>query len=137
MTQIKLIGTYRVTVTDEELEFILGIAHDRETALVELSRTVLVEVEVRSADSKFDVGDFGLSWGQVAYDEKYFCLDGTSQIFIERPFDRPSASDFRVCFYLHVFEAGDTITSPYGDLETGAIAPMPDRLAEICVYQHP
>jgi hypothetical protein len=135
MTQIKLIGTYRVTVTEAELEFIAKVVHGLENAHEAVSQTVLVEIEVLGADEEFDVGEIQLPWDQVPYDEIYFSLDGTT--VIARDFKKPTATDFRVCFYLHDFDAGDTIVSPYGDLETGEITAIPERLAQICVYEHP
>lgn len=136
MTQIKLLETYRVTVPDEELEFMSQMMHGRENALDAISRIVLVEIEVRDADSDFDLGQFVTIGDQVPWDEKYFSLDGTSGIPVHS-FERPSASNFRVCFFLHEIETGDTITTPYGELELGEPTDMPERLAKICIYESP
>jgi hypothetical protein len=135
MTKISLIGTYRVTVTDDELQFMAKCLHGVENARDELSRTALIEIEVRDADSDFEIGEIDLPWDQVPYDEIYFALNGID--VIARGSDKPVVADFRACFYLHDFDAGDTIESPYGDLKTGEIVDLPERLARECVYQHP
>lgn len=135
MTHVTLVGTYRVVISAEELEFMAKSVHGIENARAEVARTVLVEIEVHGAESDFDIGQFELPWDQVAYDEVYFALDGTK--FNTSGFDRPDAADFRVCFYLHDFDAGDTIITPYGNLKTGALTDIPERLAKHCVYQHP
>lgn len=135
MTQVTLLGTYRVTVTDDELQFIAKVIGSLEQAREDLSKTALIEIEVRDAGSDFDIGQIRLPWDQVPYDEVYFALNGID--VIARGFDKPSATGFRACFFLHDLEAGDTITTPYGDLQTAEPMEMPERLAKVCMYEHP
>jgi hypothetical protein len=135
MTTLKLIGIYRVPVSEEELRFITqevtgSLARTRE----EVDGLALLEVEVHRAAKDFDVGllhQVGLD--QVAYDEHYFSTDGLQLLGS----DRPEQPDFRVCFFLHYFDQSKIITSPYGDMTPTGLKEMPERLAEICIYEHP
>ena len=135
MTQIRLIGTYRVTVDDDELNSIAEIVHGLDNAREAVATTVLVEIEVLGADTTFDIGEIRVAWNQVPYDEVYLDLSGTT--VLARGFDKPTTPDFRVCFYLHEFDAGDPIETPLGELETGELTDIPNRLADICKYSHP
>jgi hypothetical protein len=135
MTTLKLIGTYRVSVSEEELRFITEkVTGSAEWTREEVSGLALLEVEVRGAPEGFARGEFHQAGSdQVAYDERYFSVDGLELIGS----DPPGVADFRVCFFLHYFDPSKGISSPYGDLPAGSLREMPERLAKICVYQHP
>ena len=135
MTTLKLIGTYRVSVSDEELQFITEeVTGSRERTQEEVGGLALAEVEVQGARKDFDVGLLHQQGSQqVAHDERYFTVDGLQLIGSDRP-DQP---DFRVCFFLHYFDPSKTITSPYGDITPAGLTEMPDRLLSVCVYEHP
>jgi hypothetical protein len=135
MTTLKLIGTYRVSVAEEELRFINEeVTGSAERTQAEVGSLALLEIEVRGAAADFNVGLFHqVGSDQVPYDERYFSVDG-SQLFGS---DRPEVPDFRVCFFLHYFDAAKPVTSPDGDLVPSGLADTPERLAKICVYEHP
>jgi hypothetical protein len=135
MTTLKLIGTYRVSVPEEELRFItVEVTDSAERTQEEIGSVVLLEIEVRGARDDFDVGLLQQAGSdQVPYDERFFSVDG-SQLFGS---DRPEAPDFRVCFFLHYFDAATPVASPYGDLVASGVVETPERLTKVCVYEHP
>lgn len=135
MTTLTLIGVYRVQVSEEELLFMTeNITLSPERTQEEVGGLALLEIEVRGAPPDFDVGLIHQEGStQVAYDEHYFTVDG-SQLLGS---DLPKQPDFRVCFFLHYFDPSKTITSTYGELTHARLTDMPERLAEICVYEHP
>lgn len=135
MTTLKLIGIYRVPVSEEEFRFIKDkVTQNLEDAQEAVDGLALLEVEIRGAPNDFDIGLLHQEWtGQVPYDERYFTGDGSQLLGSERP-DQP---DFRVCFFLHYFEPSTAITSPYGDILPTGLTDMPERLAAVCVYTHP
>lgn len=136
-TQLKLIGVYRVSVSDEELRWIAEeVTLSMERALEEVGALVLIEMEVRGAPADFDLGRFHQDGSdQVPYDEKYFSIGG-SEIVVDG-FDTPNQRDFRVCFFLHYFDATKKIVSPYGEFVPTEIMEMPERLRAVCIYEHP
>ena len=135
MTMLKLIGTYRVSVAEEELRFVTEeVTGSEERTQEEVGSLALLEIEVRGASENFDVGLFHQAGSEQApYDERYFSVDG-AQVFGS---DRPEVPDFRVCFFLHYFDAAKPVISPDGELVPSGLADLPERLAEICVYEHP
>ena len=135
MATLKLIGAYRVQVSDEELRFITEeVTLSAERTQEEIGGLALLEVEVHGAPKDFDVGLFHQEGSeQAAYDERYFSADGLQLLGS----DRPDQTDFRVCFFLHYFDPSKKITSPYGDMTPPGLSEMPQRLTEICVYEHP
>ncbi len=136
MTQLTLLGIYRVQVSDEELRFIEKVAGSLENAKKLVDGLVLLELEVRGATKEFDLGLLHQVHSyQVAWDERYFAIDG-SELATER-FERPNQPDYRVCFFLHEFDPILGIVSPYGELSPSKVTAMPERLRKICVYEHP
>jgi hypothetical protein len=135
MTTLKLIGTYRVPVSEEELRFITEeVTGNSERTQEEVGGLALLEIEVRGASMDFDVGLLRQEGSdQVAYEERYFTVDGSQSLSL----DKPAQSDFRVCFFLHHFDASKNVRSPYGDVTPTRLTDMPDRLSEVCVYEHP
>ena len=135
MATLKLIGTYRVQVSEEEVRFITEeVTLSPKRTQEEIGGLALLEIEVRGAPKDFDVGLFHQDGSQqVAYDERYFSVDGSQSLGS----GRPAQPDFRVCFFLHYFDASKKVTSPYGNLMPTSLTDMPERLAEVCVYEHP
>jgi hypothetical protein len=90
----------------------------------ELACLVLVELEVRGATPDFDIGRLHQpANGNVPYDERYFSLD--RQSMLGEAFQRPSAGDFAVAFFLHAFEIGKPLQAPWGIIPLGT--PEPER----------
>ena len=59
MTTLKLIGTYRVRVPEEELRFIAEhVTRSAAEAQQEVDGLALLEVEVHDASNDFDIGSF-------------------------------------------------------------------------------
>jgi hypothetical protein len=135
LTALKLIGTYRVSVSDEELQFITDeVTGNEERTREEVDGLVLLELEVRNAPADFDPEKFHqIGSQQVAYDERYFTVEDLELIGSERP----GTPHFRICFFLHHFDPSIMITSPYGEMTSTGLADMPDRLASDCIYEHP
>jgi hypothetical protein len=135
LTALKLIGTYRVSVSDEELQFITDeVTGSEERTREEVNGLVLLEFEVRDAPADFDPERFHqVGSEQVAYDQRYFTVDDLELIGSERP----GTSDFRICFFLHHFDPLIKVTSPYGEMTSAGLTDMPERLASDCIYEHP
>ena len=135
MATLKLIGAYRVSVSEEEQRFITEQVTGRaERTQEDLDGLALLELEVRGARSDFDVGSLHqVDSDQAPYEERYFTVDGLHALGS----DPPAIPDFRVCFFLHYFDPSKAITSADGDLEALRLGDMPERLANVCVYEHP
>lgn len=136
MTNIKLLGAYRVAVTDEELEFIAEVTGGEDEAREFVEQLALIEIEVKEAPADLDLTTWHQEESdQVPYDEVYFSLDGSE--ILARGFDKPDAPDYRVCFFLHCFDPDRLIFTPYGTLQPIALTEMPAALADVCHYEHP
>ena len=135
MTTVSLIGTYCVEVSAEERRYVTEHVTGNEAQTEqELAGLALLEVLVSGATAEFDLGLFGQEGSdQAPWLERYFSVDGKHCLGEEKP----TLSEFRVCFFLHYFRAGSAIRSPYGSMQTSLVTPMPDRLASACIYEHP
>lgn len=135
MATLKLIGAYRVSVSEEEQRFMTEeVTGSAERTQEELDGLVLLELEVRGARNDFDVGLLHqVDSEQAPYNERYFTVDGLQTLGS----DPPAILDFRVCFFMHYFDPSKAITSPDGDLEAPQLGDMPERLSDVCVYEHP
>ena len=149
MPKVELIGVYQLPVTDqliaEQTELVYGtkpsseaISHVRK----QLASTVLVEVLVSDADSRFKVSDFTQPDGQlppenwqVAWAEAFLSADG-QRLMAERWDSAPAGlTSFRVAFYIHFYKAGEPLLSSYGSLTATLALPMPERLAQLVPYE--
>jgi len=101
MNSLSLIGTYRVDVSEGEMRFIAEhVCGSMESAFQEVAGLTLVEIVVRNASPDFDIGLLHQEdTDQVAWDEHYFSVDGTELLN-----QQPRTGDFRVCFFLHLFQ---------------------------------
>jgi hypothetical protein len=142
MTQptIKVLGAYKVEITDEETKKflqenfgkVLTSSELKEKFLLkqdELSSVVALEVSVTNADMNFDVGDFRQpDSDQVAYDEIYLSTDGHSIESLIRPND---PNNFRVYFFLHFYDKNKPLLSSYGMISVPEIQPLPEYLKSL------
>ena len=135
MATLKLIGAYRVSVSEAEQRFITEeVTGSAERTQEELGGLALLELEVRGAHNDFDLGSLHqVDSDQAPYDERYLTVDGLQMLGS----DPPAIPDFRVCFYVHYFDPTKAISSPDGDLEAPRLGDMPERLSNVCVYEHP
>jgi len=145
MTQptIKVIGAYKIEVTDEEIKIFLQesfgnvlapIEIEEQFALkqAELSSVVALDVSVKNADEKFDVGDFRQPNGnQVPYDEVYLSLNGGS---IESETQPNDLSNFRIYFFLHFYDKNKALISSYGQVEIPELQALPEHLKALHPY---
>jgi hypothetical protein len=142
---IRVLGAYQVELTDELFREAMETKYggmelsesQRQQAEAnvreELSSVVLLEVLVENADERFDVGDFSQRGSdQVAYDEAYLALDGTSVV---SRFKAPESDSFRVVFFLHFFDPTESLVSSYGEVPVPAIQEMPERLRSLVSYE--
>lgn len=106
----------------------------------ELGLVVLVEAWIRDRDDRLKFGGFGQSEGvtlgpqdQVAYDEVFLSDDGSAVAAHDlRPLD---ASDLRVAFFLHFYEASRPILTSYGPVHAPDPTPLPERLSKLITYE--
>jgi len=142
MTQptIKVLGAYKVEITDEESKKflqenfgnVLTPSELEEQFLLkqdELSSVVALDVSVTNADTNFDIVDFRQpDSDQVAYDEIYLSIDGRSIESQTRPND---PNNFRVYFFLHFYDKNKPLISSYGIINVPEIQPLPEYLKSL------
>jgi hypothetical protein len=137
MTSLALLGCYKVDVSPEERSFITAeVTGNEDLTNQELADLVLLELLVSEATSEFDVGLLEQEdSAQAPWLERYFDADGVRYLGEEVP----RVSEFRVCFFLHHFQARGAIRSPYGNVPVDAVpvTAVPDRIASVCTYEHP
>ncbi|MCU0951007.1 MAG: hypothetical protein MUC68_08045 [Burkholderiaceae bacterium] len=108
MATLKLIGAYRVSVSEAEQRFITeDVTASAERTQEELGGLALLELEVRGAHNDFDVG----SLHQVDCDQAPM----TSATYQSTDYRRsgrtpPAIPDFRVCFFFHYFDPSKAIS---------------------------
>lgn len=145
MTQptVKVLGAYKVEITDEEIKKFLEESFgntltpsELEEQLVmkheELSSVVALDVSVKNADENFHIGDFKQpDSDQVAYDEVYLSPDGRSIVSEIQPTD---PSNFRTYFFLHFHDRQKPLLTSYGMVNIPEIQPLPDYLKSLHPY---
>lgn len=142
---IRIVGVYKVPFTEDLFDAAMELkyggvdltAAQREQAeqavRAELGSVVLVECEVTGADGRFEVGHFYQPLSdQAAYDEAFFAADGT---ILPSRYTKPETLDFRVCFFLHFYDAQKPLESSYGTLQPPSVSDMPERLRGIMRYE--
>lgn len=118
MTDPKVVasGAYWIRPSFRAIRQALLSQGDKDTVRAQLGSLALVELEFRDADGTIDVGQLHQPDNEnVPYDEVYFSLDRCT--VLARAFEEPSARDFAVAFYLHSFEPGRPLETPWGPVE--------------------
>lgn len=124
-TSLSVRGVYKVQASSEAYKDAMSSRGDEEYVKGELSSLVLVEMEVKNADHRFDLGDFKQPHTEcVPYDESY--LDIVTGHVMES--SRPDISDFVVVFFLHFFDHTQPLETPYGKLSLPVASALPERL---------
>jgi hypothetical protein len=138
---IKVLGVYRLNVTDElvrEQQSILHGENDRVASCETLERqireqlnsVVLLEALVLHRDEHFDMGDFtqpqiGIPrdrW-QAPWAESYLSLDGTSLVVGRWSTPTPAV---RVAFFMHFWDPTAPLQSSYGEV----VCPLPQQMSD-------
>jgi hypothetical protein len=136
MPHLNILGAYFVNVEPSERRWVTdNVTLDEDATDVELGRLALLEVAVESNDSDdFDVGTLHQHGSeQRPWLERYFSADGKHFLGEDRPLQR----NYRVCFFLHHFDASKPIVVPTGSLKVDGLSPMPAHLVGVCRYEHP
>jgi hypothetical protein len=124
-TELSVKGVYKIEASSEAYKDAMSSRGDEEYVKGELSSLVLVEIEVRNADHRFDLGDFKQPHtAYVPYDESYLDID-TRQVMDSSPLH---ISDFVVAFFLHFFDHTQPLETPYGNLSLPLATVLPERL---------
>jgi hypothetical protein len=145
MPTVEILGVHPLQVTQELFEQALADKYghefrhpeDRRAAeravRDELESAVLIEACVKDRDACLDLADFGQG-DQAAYDEAYLSEDGTIVVgrFMER--DKVQSRDVRVAFWLHYYDAAQSIRTSYGPVSAPPPTPMPERLSKLMNY---
>jgi hypothetical protein len=149
---IKVLGVYALPFSEELLKEQTDILYGadfqgaarrqaEEQCREQLTTTVLIETLVENRDDRFRASDFtqpqaGVprdNW-QVAWAEVYLSVDGESR---SEPSRRQSATikDFRVAFFMHLWDANAPLESSYGELDCSPVEDMPERLKRLVPYE--
>ena len=142
---VRVLGAFKVHPSEELFDSALrlkyGGAHisqneAREAERIvreELSSIALIEIAVDFPDDRFDLGEFIQSdSGQAPYDEAYLSPDGSE--IISR-WKRPEGDHLRVAFYIHFFDQGLPLSTPYGSITIPELQEMPERLSALMPYR--
>jgi hypothetical protein len=125
---IRYIGSYFVPVREEERQAALACHGTAEFAAAELQSLALVELEVLEASRDFDIAQVKQPHTPyVPYDESYFDPVSLEELPHE-PFKSPTASSFRIAFFLHFFDPNQPLMTPYGDVKVAARMDRPSHL---------
>jgi hypothetical protein len=107
----------------------------------QLASTVLIGLDVRDRDDRFDVAQFTQPQAttrqdsrQSAWAEVYLSPDGETRLETLWP-DPPRESEFRVAFFLHFWNPSLPLMTSYGELQCPQVEPMPERLLRLVPYQ--
>jgi hypothetical protein len=143
--RIEVLGAYRMQPNDDLFSSAMEIKYgglklspaertDAERCVrEELESVALIELRVVSPDERYDTGDFGQPGSdQVAYLETYLSPDGEQVVSRDIP---PSATDFRVAFFLHFFDPAQPLRTSYGNLTIPPLRTMPPRLVGLVRYE--
>src|SRR5690349_1026150 len=100
-----------------------------------LETCALFELEVTGNAGAFDAGDFeNPDTGQCAWEPAFLSLDGASLLATGR--SAPGKlKDFRVAFYVHLWDAAGRLCGPMGVLQLPHFLPVPDRLWRLAPYR--
>jgi hypothetical protein len=140
---IKVLGAYKVKITDEEIKKFLQenfgnvltqskLEEQLIQKQIELSSVVALDVSVINADEKFDIEDFRQPDNdQVAYDEIYLSTDGHSIASQTQPNDQ---NNFRVYFFLHFYDKNKPLLTSYGTVNIPEILSLPEHLKSLHPY---
>jgi hypothetical protein len=141
--KVKVLGAYKVELTDEEIKkflqesfgsFLTPSELEEHFILkrAELSSVVALDVSVTNADMKFDIGDFRQpDSDQVAYDEVYLSSDGHSIVSRTKSND---PENFRVFFFMHFYDKNKPLLSSYGIVNIPEIQPLPEYLKSLHAF---
>ncbi|HLH89995.1 MAG TPA: hypothetical protein VKX28_16200 [Xanthobacteraceae bacterium] len=151
---VEVLGVYRVRATDALIQDRIQYSYspdqvdtpEKRSAAEQESRELiesvaLIEAMVRNPDERFNIGDFtqrldGVAqdnW-QAAYAEAFLSPDGKSLTDVE-PSGSPGG-DFRIAFFLHVWDAAKPLVTSYGDIKCPAVGEMPERLERLVPYEN-
>ncbi|HET9234632.1 MAG TPA: hypothetical protein VFP10_10875 [Candidatus Eisenbacteria bacterium] len=143
--RVEVLGVYRVEVDDALVERALALKYEgldlterekqgaRADVVEELSGVVLIEVQVRDRDDRFDVGDFQQpDSDQAPYDEAFLSDDGTRVLSRDRA---PDVEPLRLAFFMHFFVPALPLQTSYGSVPVPESQPMPARLRDLMPYE--
>ncbi|MGC3981415.1 MAG: hypothetical protein QM808_09165 [Steroidobacteraceae bacterium] len=130
MTEIKLIGVYRVDVPGSEWEAAIACHGSREAAAEELETLALVELEIRGAEQGFDTSSLKQPHTEcIPYNESFFNIDTLEAIPTEL-YAVPELPDFRIAFHLHHYNPTEVLETPVGTLRVGQLTDPPPHLRD-------
>ena len=152
--KIEILGVYLPTADKDAFESFVAekcrefadVAPSRRDEIEEeyrdgLGESALIEALITNADERFDVGDFcqpdpslDRSHWQVAWCETFLASDGESVLPCE-PLSVPSATVFRVAFYIHYWQPLLGLQSSYGALALPTPQAVPPRLWALAQYE--
>jgi len=140
---IKVLGAYKVEMTDDEVKEFLresfgNVLTPSElekqfiTKQEEISSVIALDVSVTNTDMTFDIGDFRQPDNdQSPYDEVYLSPDGHS---IESETKSIDSRNFRVYFFLHFYDKNKPLISSYGQIEVPELQALPEHLKSLHPY---
>ena len=140
---IKVLGAYKIKVTEDEIRKFLQENFGNALAPNELDEQIILkhkelasiiglDISVTNTDKEFDIVDFRQpDSDQVAYDEIYLSTDGRS---IESQIKPNDPNNFRVYFFLHFYDKNKPLLSSYGTVSIPEIQSLPEYLKSLHPY---
>jgi hypothetical protein len=130
MTTVRFVGAYRVHVPESEFAAAMDCHDDADYVARELGSLALVELEVIGMPADGDITEFKQPHTKyVPYDVCYFEKEALTPIPHEL-YKLPAQDSFRVAFYLHFYDAGQPLITPFGNIRLGQFEATPPHLME-------
>jgi hypothetical protein len=124
--KITPLGVYKVYPDKEQYKYALTVHDDAEYVEKELGSLVLVELKIENDQKKIDITDFKQAHTEyVPYDEIFYSIDYNN--VIAKAYEKPKVNDYVVCFYLHFYDPGEQLVTPFGQLDMPSVTELPDR----------